>query len=171
MTLEETSFLLLSIEALYPNCTFKDATVTSRIWSSMLFDQKAEHIMNALAVYARTDSSGFAPSVGKLISLAEEQANPQLTAEEAVGLVRKAVQNGFYHSTEEFGKLPPTVQKAVVSPQNLRAWAAMDMNEFEAVVLSHLRKAYMVEAKRETEKKTLMTAGQLLTENRKYLLG
>lgn len=151
MTLEETKFLLLSIEALYPNCTFKDPQVTSKIWCNVLFDQNAEAIMGALTVYARSDNTGFAPSAGKLIEIANEAANPTLTTEEAVDLVRRAVGNSIYNSTEEFQKLPPSVQKAVISPHRLHTWAQTDIEEFETVCMSHFRKAYQIQVKRDQQ--------------------
>ena len=149
MTLDETKFLLLSIEALYPNCNFKDPVVTSKIWNSVLYDQEAANIMQALKIYARTDGSGFAPSPGKLIEIVDNTINPTIPIENAADMVRRAVSNSLYNSIEEFQKLPPAIQKAVVSPSRLASWARTDIDEFETVCMSHFRKSYKICLKRE----------------------
>ena len=64
---------------------------------------------------------------------------------EAWSLVRRAIQNSLYHADEEYSKLPPIVQKAVGSPDNLRGWAAMDAATVSSVTASNFIRTYSSE--------------------------
>lgn len=70
---------------------------------------------------------------------------------EAWMLVSKALRNGYYGAVEEFNKLPPLVQKAVGSPDNLRNWALTDINSIENVVQSNFMRTYRTVVNRAKE--------------------
>ena len=72
-------------------------------------------------------------------------------------MVLKAMRNSIYHSEEEFAKLPPLVQKAVVSPAQLREWAmAEDIDgTWMNVTQSNFMRTYRAEMTRNREMKKL----------------
>lgn len=110
-----------------------------------------QQVDTALRMYKRSNTSGFAPTSGQLISMLHMVERPQqLNEMEAWSLVSKALRNSVYKSEEEFDKLPQIVQKVVGSPNQLRTWA-MDDNYNESVISSNFIKTYRVVAKREEE--------------------
>ena len=54
-------------------------------------------------------------------------------------------------TVEEFAKLPPLVQKAVGTPDNLRNWAVSDYQTIESVIQSNFLRTYRTVVKRESE--------------------
>lgn len=106
----------------------------------------------ALKTYVHSDTSGFAPSIGQLINKLHEVQTPQeLNEMEAWFLVSRALRNGYYGAVEEFNKLPPLVQKAVGSPDNLRNWALTDSKSIENVVQSNFMRSYRTVVNRAKE--------------------
>ena len=69
MTRDDTKRLLQIVRALYTNWNPDELAVAVDAWSAVLADQDAQVMANALKEYARTDTSGFAPSPGKLIEM------------------------------------------------------------------------------------------------------
>lgn len=144
MTREDTKRLLMTVEAIYPNYKIKDTKITLDAWSEILSDQDAQFIFAALKNYSRTDTTGFAPSVGQLVQGAYElrTANvKQLTPGEAWSMVHKAICRSNYYAEEEFEKFPETIKRAVGSFWQLRAWAS-DPHFNEGVASSNFYKAY-----------------------------
>ena len=94
------------------------------VWQMMLEEYSYQDVSVALKAYILSDDSGFAPSIGKLVSKIHTMTQPQeLNEMEAWSLVCKAICNSTYNSVSEFEKLPPLVQKAVGLPDSLRQWA------------------------------------------------
>ena len=143
MTREETINLLMMVQASFPNYKVQDKTIAVNTWYTMLKDFKYQHLEMALRAYIMTDTTGFAPSIGQLISKLHSIAVPEeLNEMEAWNLVRKAIGNGVYRAEEEFSKLPPLVQKAVGQAGQLREWAKTDLNSIETVVQSNFQRTY-----------------------------
>ena len=67
MTIEETKKLLVTINAMFPTWKVENPQETVAAWHWVLKDHPASAIMNALQKYAKSDKSGFAPSVSQLI--------------------------------------------------------------------------------------------------------
>lgn len=152
MTRDETKLIIRAITASYPNYKPNDLSSTVDVWATMLVDYDYEGISLALQAYITTDTSGFAPAIGQLIAKYNELKNPaQMNTMEAWSLVSKALRNGYYNSKGEFDKLPPLVQKAVGSPENLFHWSMTDEAEVETVIASNFKKSYETECKRERE--------------------
>lgn len=153
MTKEETVQLLMMISAAYQNFKPENKAETVNVWHMMLEEYDANAIFTALKAYIATNTTGFAPDIGKLISQLNElkkTANPELTETEAWALVSKALRNGAYGSETEFAKLPEDVQKAVGSPEMLRVWAT-DSDFNESVVSSNFMRSYKTTLKRKNE--------------------
>ena len=143
MTTEETKKLLMTINALFPTWKVENPQETVMAWSWALKDYPAEGIMGALEIYSKTDKSGFAPSVSQLINCMHKPTdNGQLSEGEAWALVKKAIQDGNYHSEERFAELPPLVQKAVGTPSMIRQWAMCETSEVNTVIMSNFQRSY-----------------------------
>lgn len=166
MTRTETIKLLMVIQSAYPNFKPPDKTVAVDAWYTMLKDMDCNVVQMGLRAYITSDTSGFAPSIGQLINTIYLTQNPQeLNEMEAWALVSKALRNGYYGAAEEFNKLPPLVQKAVGSPDNLRNWSQTNTESVENVIQSNFMRSYRAVVKREEEIKKMPIDVQALIES------
>lgn len=151
MTREETVKIIRIMVDSYPNYKPNDISETVDVWQMMLEEYSYQEVSVALKAYILSDDSGFAPSIGKLVSKIHTMTTPQeLNEMEAWSLVYKAICNSTYNSVSEFEKLPPLVQKAVGLPDSLREWAMTENLNLE-VVMSNFQRAYKSELKRHEE--------------------
>lgn len=151
MTREETVKIIRIMVDSYPNYKPNDLSETVDVWQMMLEDYSYQEVAVALKAYILSDDSGFAPSIGKLVSKIHTMTAPQeLNEMEAWSLVYKAICNSTYNSVSEFEKLPTLVQKAVGLPDSLREWAMTENLNLE-VVMSNFQRAYKAELKRHEE--------------------
>lgn len=154
------------VQASYPNFNPPDKTVTINTWFLLLKDNEYLAIEQALRTYITTDTSGFAPNIGQLLDKLHTIQSPQeLNEMEAWSLVSKALRNGYYGAVEEFDKLPPLVQKAVGSPDNLQNWSQTDVKAIETVIQSNFMRSYAAIVKREYEIKKMPADVQALIED------
>lgn len=166
MTRDETIKLLMVIQSAYPNFKPPDKTVAVDTWYTMLRDMDYNVVQMGLRAYITSDTSGFAPSIGQLINTIYLTQNPQeLNEMEAWALVSKALRNGYYGAVEEFDNLPPMVQKAVGTPDNLRNWSQTNAESVENVIQSNFMRSYRTVVKREEEIKKMPADVQALIEN------
>lgn len=153
MTREEVKQLLMTMKVTFPNFKIEDSQITFTInaWYEILKDYEPKSILQAFKTYIATSNSAFAPSVSELIALttkAEDLA--ELNPSEAWAMVRKAIGRSAYNAQEEFEKLPPTVQKAVGSHEQLHEWA-IDSDYNDNVVMSLFQRNFKTVAEREKE--------------------
>lgn len=166
MTKNEVVKLLMTIQTFYPNYQVENKEFTINAWYSIIGDCDYKPMEKALRAYITTDTSGFAPSIGQLINKLHEVQSPQeLNEMEAWLLVSKALRNGTYGAVEEFNKLPPLVQKAVGSPDNLRNWAQTDSESIENVVQSNFMRTYRTVVNRAKEYRKMPKDIQTLIES------
>lgn len=166
MTKNEVVKLLMTIQTFYPNYQVENKEFTINAWYSIIGDCDYKPMEKALRAYITTDTSGFAPSIGQLINKLHEVQSPQeLNEMEAWLLVGKALRNGTYGAVEEFNKLPPLVQKAVGSPDNLRNWAQTDSKSIENVVQSNFMRTYRTVVNRAKEYQKMPKDIQALIES------
>ena len=166
MTRDETVKIIRIMCDCYPNYKPSNLSETVDVWNMMLEEYSYSQISMALKAYVHSDTSGFAPSIGQLINKLHEVQFPQeLNEMEAWLLVSKALRNGTYGAVEEFNKLPPLVQKAVGSPDNLRNWALTDSKSIENVVQSNFMRTYRTVVNRENEIKKMPADVRTLIEN------
>lgn len=166
MTKNEVVKLLMTIQTFYPNYQVENKEFTINAWYSIIGDCDYKPMEKALRAYITTDTSGFAPSIGQLINKLHEVQSPQeLNEMEAWLLVSKALRNGTYGAIEEFNKLPPLVQKAVGSPDNLRNWAQTDSESIENVVQSNFMRTYRTVVNRAKEYRKMPKDIQALIES------
>lgn len=166
MTREETVKIIRIICGSFPNFKPSDLSETVDIWNMMLDEYTYNQIAGALKSYILSDSTGFAPSIGQLIAKVKTIEEPaQLNETESWGLVSKAIRNGYYGAVEEFSKLPPLVQKAVGTPDNLRNWSQTNLESVETVIQSNFLRAYRVEAQRAAEISKMPSGIKTMIEN------
>ena len=152
MTREQVGKLLMTIQAYYPNYNPPDKEITLNAWYIMLAEYPEELVLQALRACIATNTSGFAPDVGQIMSKIQTISQPQeLDGMAAWGLVSKALRNGTYGAVEEFNKLPPLVRQAVGMPDNLKNWAASDYQTIETVIQSNFLRTYETVVKRANE--------------------
>ena len=156
MTTDETTKILAVLKAAYPHSfkdlKKKDAEVMIDLWKTMFETDCYEEVNAAVAALISTRTAGFSPTIGevkeKLHSLRSANILPE---QEAWALVSKACSNGLYGYKKEFAKLPPEVQKAVGSPEQLREWAKLDVETVQSVVASNFMRNYRVQQSRNKE--------------------
>lgn len=152
MTREQVGKLLMTIQAYYPNYNPPDKEITLNAWHIMLAEYPEELVLQALRACIATNTSGFAPDVGQIMSKIQTISQPQeLDGMTAWGLVSKALRNGTYGAVEEFNKLPPLVKQAVGMPDSLKNWATSDYQTIETVIQSNFLRTYETVVKRANE--------------------
>ena len=151
MTEKEVRQLLAMTQAVYPNYNPPSREAAVNAWLMCLSEYDINVVMAAFKAYMTTNTSGFAPAPGQLVEILQTLTQPsELNELEAWSLVRKALSDSSYNSVERFQELPPIVQKAVGTPQQLKIWAC-DSEFNENVVSSNFIKTYRTEVKRTTE--------------------
>lgn len=152
MTREQVGKLLMTIQAYYPNYNPPNKEITLNAWHIMLAEYPEELVLQALRACITTNTSGFAPDVGQIMSKIQIISQPQeLDGMAAWGLVSKALRNGTYGAVEEFNKLPPLVKQAVGMPDNLKNWATSDYQTIETVIQSNFLRTYETVVRRANE--------------------
>jgi len=129
------------------------------MWASTCAEFTYQQVLAGFQAFLRTDTKGFPPVPGQVIALIHQVHDvPAEDGLSAWAKVRTAVANSNYKSGQEFAKLPELAQIAVGSPENLRAWAAIDQQEFETVVQSQFLNNYRAAVKRRAEDRKITDA-------------
>lgn len=162
MTRQETLMVMTALKAAYPQYYAKQSKTeldgVVRLWTEMFAEEPYRLVSAAVAAIIKTRENPFPPSIGEINAKIRQLTQPdELTEQEAWALVTKAVRNGYYHSREEFNRLPATVQRAVGSPAQLRSWSQIDESVLDSVVASNFQRSYKTRAAREREYNALPT--------------
>jgi hypothetical protein len=173
LTKDETKNVLFVIRASYPEAyrglTENDLEILLATWNTLLADYSYSDVSLAVQHYLTNDTYGRAPKIGQIIdSLRKTSVKPELNANEAWGLVYKAICNSTYNSEQEFEKLPQTVQKAVGSANNLKEYASMNIEDVQVTIKAHFKSIYEVEVKRKQEYEKLPQATRTLIEQQEH---
>lgn len=156
MDIDETTKVLSVLKAAYPhafqNLSKKDAETMITLWATMFQDESYAEVNAAIGALIATRTVGFSPTIGEV----KEQIHrlhhhSDIDDAGAWALVSKACRNSSYHSKEEFAKLPPEVQQAVGSAEQLRQWAGMDAETVESVIASNFKRSFRVQKERAAE--------------------
>lgn len=150
MTRNETATLLTAMMAIFSNLHFNDIELALNSWQAVLEPYDGQQVKDAFSVYARTDTSGFAPTPGKLIAMIEERADPGLTDGEIIGMLTRAASNATYGYEKEYAALPPLLQKAVGSATTLKSWGQMAPDQLNYPI-GQILKAYRIEQNRQKQ--------------------
>lgn len=106
--------------AFFPNFKPEDKSVTLNAWHSVLADVDYKTAADGLLRFVKASGSAFAPSVSQILAYSRRG---DMIESEAFDLVWRAVCNSTYNSEQEFAALPETIQRAVGSADQLKAWA------------------------------------------------
>ena len=160
MNKEETLKIFAVMKANYSNfykgMSRIDAEAQVNLWCEMFADTPYEVVGAAVKAYIATDTTGYPANVGKIKELIRKLTQTeQMTEQEAVSIISRAVSNSIYNSQSEYDKLPPALKRLVGSSTQLREWAMMDSDVFNSVVSSNLMRSYKVIAERERQYEAL----------------
>ena len=156
MNRKETMQILASLRAAYPS-SFKDLDkmdleAMTQLWQSVFEDESYAEVSAAVTALITSRTVGYSPVIGEIKEkLHSIKHAGELSDQDAWALVSKACANGLYGYQKEFDKLPPEVQRAVGAPEQLKAWAAMDVETVESVVASNFMRNYRTQAARAKE--------------------
>lgn len=85
--------------------------------------------------------------------------------------IDKAVSNGAYCSKESFDNLSPIAQRVVGSASNLASWGQVDIQQYNTVIASNIRRAVRNELDREDKKQRIgVDTLKLIKSENKLLL-
>lgn len=153
MTREEFSVIAKGMKAVYANPTFIADKDAFDVWYALLSDLDYALVSKATQDYMKSTSK--IPTPADIRNRAEELTRgDELTETEAWSLVSKALRNGIYYAQDEFAKLPPLVQRAVGSYEQLRIWAS-DNEYNESVASSNFMRAYKTLCERNKRERTI----------------
>lgn len=138
MCKEEFMNIAAIMKAVYtfPGFLPDDKAIT--IWFGLLKDMDYKEALQNLQYFMQTETRQPTPADIRRNPVAKEQS---CSEGEAWTMVYKALCNSNYHALEEFDRLPPMVQRAVGSPDQLRIWAA-DPEFNEGVAASNFKRSY-----------------------------
>ena len=156
MTLKEAAHIVAILQINYPDTyrTMSDESLHEavRLWQKMFDAEPVSLVLEAVEAFMRTSTDRFAPNVGQIKEQIRKLTQPRGMSEtEAWSRISAALRNSTYGYREEYAKLPPTLQKVVGSPEQLREWAQMDAETVQSVVASNVMRSYRVEERREAE--------------------
>ena len=158
MTREQFKVLVKAMKAVYTNPGFIPDQDAFDVWYSMLKDLDYAIASRAVQMHLQTEESP--PTVAGIrkqsVKLKADETD-ELNETAAWSLVLKAIRRSTYYSDEEFAKLPPTVQRAVSSPRQLREWATLEDVDGKTltVIQSNFQRTFRVEQQRERERSKL----------------
>ena len=156
MTLKDTRDVFAVLQANYPD-TFMglsdDAKMTTlKLWQRMFEQEPKALVMAAVESHIRSSTDRFMPNIGMIREeIRKLTAEPEMTGQEAWALVARALRNSGYGYREEYAKLPPVIQRAVGSANQLHEWALMDAEEVQTVVSSNFQRSYRAIAENQKE--------------------
>lgn len=141
MNIAETQKILALIYASFPNFHPADPALTVQVWQKVLEPDEYQNIEDALMVYMRTDTSGFAPSPGKLHMMIADRMSDEIDEGEVMTMLTLASRNANYGFQEEYDRMPRELQKAIGSPTNIRNWGQMSQEQL-SYAFNNVVKAY-----------------------------
>lgn len=156
MTFEQTRDILTLLQTEYPQSFTKmDSrmmTAKLKLWAKEFENDDFRAVYAAVRAVMSAGNREFAPNIGVIREKMRSYGAPgEMSEAQAWALVSRACANGIYGYQREFDKLPPTVQKVVGRPEQLREWALMDADAVQSVVASNFMRSYKVTAQRERE--------------------
>ena len=153
MTIQETGEILEVLTVVYPQFYAKQGKLERQraltLWQEMFKDYPGQIVAYAVKAFISSDTKGYPPVIGQIMEKVQLITEPeQINESEAWTIVQKAISRSGYYSKEEFEKLPLNVQKAVHSPEQLRAWA-LDPAFNAGVESSNFKRVYRMVCERE----------------------
>ncbi len=162
MNVLEANLILGTLQSAFPSfyrgIKQKAAQDIADLWAKMFEDDDFKAVMASVQALIATRTEGYPPTIGEVKEkLAKIRGVDGLSEQEAWALVSKACQNGYYHSVEEFEKLPDVIQRSIGGPEQLKAWAQMDAATVESVVASNFMRTFKAKRKQQKELEMMPT--------------
>jgi len=156
MTVLETNLVLGTLQSAFPSfyrgLGKKNAQDIADLWTKMFEDDDFKMVMGAVQALIATRTESFPPTIGEVkAKLAMLKEPEDISEQEAWAMVSRACQNGYYHSKEEFEKLPEVIQRSIGNPDQLKIWAQMDSETVESVVASNFMRTFRVKKQQQKE--------------------
>lgn len=158
MTKEQFKVLVKAMKAVYTNPGFIPDQDAFDVWYSMLKDLDYAIASRAVQMHMQTvETPPTVAGIRKQTAKLQADESDDLNETAAWSLVWKAICNSGYHAEEEFAKLPPTIQRAVHSPAQLREWALLENIDGKTITVlqSDFQRTFRVEQQRERERNKL----------------
>ena len=160
MTPKETKAVLALMKAAYPQfykgLPLDDLRAVVNLWQKQFEDYDGQTVLSAVNTLISSREEGYPPTIGAVKQQIMKLYAAELPSEsEAWAMVSLAARNGAYGWKAEFEALPPLVQRAVGSAEQLRAWALMEEGEVQTIVASTFKKAYRQLLSQEQERRLL----------------
>lgn len=141
--------LVVAFPAFYRNTSEADTEAAVNLWYQQFQEYPYDIVEKAVQALISTKVEGYPPTIGEVKEQIRRLTTTQEIDENAAWvLVSRACRNGSYHSVEEFNKLPPEVQRAVGSPEQLKQWAGMEADTVESVIASNFKRSFRAQAER-----------------------
>ena len=134
-TLQMLSLLRASYPAFYSKFQKAELENIANLWAEMFEEEDFSVTKYALKELIATHS-GYPPDIASVKNKIKEIcaiATNEETDEELWQRLKRAIANGIYGSREEFGKLPPVLQRYCGSPATLREMAMIDSDTVNTV--------------------------------------
>lgn len=155
MTRTETLQILAVLQASYPafysRLSKPDLERVVALWTEMFSAEDYNLTKYAVKELIATHT-GYPPDIAALKNKIDEIKSAALdkpTHEELWIILKAAVSNGYYGSSEEFEKLPPVLKRYCGSPATLREYALIDSDTFNTVVHGQFLKQIKIIENRE----------------------
>ena len=169
MTKKETLQLLTILKTVYPkffiSTDVEELKVQAETWYLILGNENFETVKQATLNLIKTLK--FPPTIADVLeSLRKIQFPNELSEQEAVNLIMKAISNSYNVHTA-FKELPKILQRIVGSPKQLYSWGMMELDTVQSVIASNVGRSYRSMMKHHQEQQVINP--QLTTEKRKEL--
>ena len=154
MTKNEFYKIVQGLKSIYSDPKYIADEFAMDMWYDLLKDLTYDIASKAIRAYMQSEK--FPPTPADIRNYALRITSPvstDMSEIRAWSIVRKALSNGTYGADEEFAKFPEIIKKVVGTPDRLREWAQLDIDEVENVVGSHFMRNYkaQVEIKRKDD--------------------
>lgn len=167
MTKKEVAQIIYILKEYYPR-DLESTNLETKVeaWYLILKDYDYKLVQNAVVAFVSSDTKGFMPSVGQLVEKIKQLANPEIemTEAEAWGKVYKAICNSAYNSVSEFEKLPEPIKRAIGSPEVLKSWSQVNIDEVNTVIQSNFMRSYKNATTQQKEYEALPSATKDFTK-------
>lgn len=151
-TVSVLALLRAAFPAFYREMDRRELEKIVDLWEDMFRADDGRIVASAVKALISAKTDSFPPTVGAVKAKMQQISAPEsITEQEAWSRISKAMRNGTYGAEEEFAALPEELRQVVGSPEQLRAWAAMDEKSVQSVVASNVQRSYRAKVQADRE--------------------
>ena len=171
MNRQETSKIVFTIKAVYPRhfdrMSSQELNNMIDVWTHFFRDTPYAEVSRGLDIFVMSNSTGFPPDPGQINKcIALDAPQNQMTATEAWAIVEHIVRGTPWDKyTEEYDKLPRTIQRAIGTAGSLREMGMVEESQFNNEKARFLRQ-YDAIVKREHDYAALPNSTRQAIESR-----